>query len=520
MEKPVVRKKIANKGNDMALKNGKTHSKLELQLQHKRNRNGIQTARPRYCRIGFLGCMTWILIITGAVTNGQGQIPSKTYSVSMSKTQESEVAKTIQELSNPGTEDKVKFVTLFQLFQHADLSVISGVLEYMDGDKSIMLMWDNELGSLLHAAVTRYYILVSYLVLSQGFEEKLLHEPKFRIGLIEKCLQNIQSIREDEFEERLKIMEYLFSFHPELVESEVTPHERTPLHFAVEENFENGMQLELIQFLIDYDANVNAVDARGYTPLLLEVLSNPSSPDLLSIIHILIENKADPNIVGKCGHSFLYIAAVKVDSSSYFHEIVSYFVKLPNAQLSIIRYEKGGHGSTILHELVFHFDVLDETLQLFYDLNVDFNAVDDRGDSIFHYAVRGGRDESFLKRVIGYGADWKIDNKLEENSLHWAVSYGNLPALKLLISLGVDVNAVNSVGDTAIFYPFALEETPPSNTFELVQELLSHGADIHIKDFCGKSLIHRAQLKFATGELEKSVLDLLKQAKRETNMEL
>ncbi|CAL8124374.1 unnamed protein product [Orchesella dallaii] len=250
----------------MDLKNGKTHSKTEL--QPKMNGNIIKTARRRYCWIGFVGCIAWILI-TGAVTNGEGQSPSKTYPVSMSSTQEeSEVTQTLKELNNPDIESQ------------------------------------------------------------------------FRIGLIEKCMESIQSIREDEFEERLKIMKLLFSLKPKLIESIVRPNKRTPLHFAVEEKFENGKQLELIQFLIEHNANVNALDERGNTPLHLAVLFNPSSPELISIIRLLIQNNADPNILDTFGQTFLCTATEKV-GPKIFHEIFSYFVMRPNAKMSNIMNMQG-----------------------------------------------------------------------------------------------------------------------------------------------------------------------------------
>ncbi|CAL8124445.1 unnamed protein product [Orchesella dallaii] len=314
-------------------------------------------------------------------------------------------------------------------------------------------------------------------------------------------------------------MKLLLSLKPKLIESVVRPNKRTPLHFAVEEKFENGKQLELIQFLIEHNANVSAVDARGNTPLLLAVLPNPSSPELISIIRLLIENNADPNILDTCGHTFLCNAAGNVGPST-FHEIFSYFVTRPNANMFNIMKMQGNLGSTVLHEAVYHFELLNETLQLINDLNLDFSAVDKKGDTIFHYAIWGGRDVSFLKTLIRYGADWEIENESKENSLHWAAGYGNLHAIKLLIDLGVDVNAVNIVGDTALSSLFVASETPPSNTFELVKELLNYGANVDIVNNCGKSALKMAQYKADTGEIDQSVVDLMVKASKRTIFEL
>ncbi|CAL8143327.1 unnamed protein product [Orchesella dallaii] len=267
--------------------------------------------------------------------------------------------------------------------------------------------------------------------------------------LIERFILDLASSEANLFDQKLRSLELIFQLKPELIESKLGEHEGTPLQLVAEQTFENGKQLELIKMLIDNKANVNSRDHRNGTVLHWAVRCNASTDEVISLIKLLIECGAEPNSVNKWGQTFVHYATC-ITSLNTFQEIVRYLDSIKNTESFTIR---DIEGSEVLHLAVFYYEKLDnDTLQIFQSNGVDFNAKQDNNLNVLDCAIGGNQDDSFLKTLIAFGADWKSKRHVGQTILHSAAYNGNLPAFKLFKSFGINVNAADTEGRSVLAY--------------------------------------------------------------------
>ncbi|KAK4085024.1 uncharacterized protein Triagg1_14 [Trichoderma aggressivum f. europaeum] len=143
------------------------------------------------------------------------------------------------------------------------------------------------------------------------------------------------------------------------------------------------------------------------------------------------------------------------------------------------------------------------------------NQADRNGDTPFHYAVRrANRRETAeeLEVLLAAGADPTVVNKKGETLLHIlgaGISHVSLRTFfHTLVGRGVDINARNNRGETALFSFYSLpkferwlyssHEIKPSP--ELVKPMLETiGGDFFVRDNRGRGLLHAA----AAGDVER-----------------
>jgi ankyrin repeat protein len=77
--------------------------------------------------------------------------------------------------------------------------------------------------------------------------------------------------------------------------------------------------------------------------------------------------------------------------------------------------------------------------------------------------------------LVARGADAAARSKRGETALGDAASRGDLPAVKLLLDKGADVNAVDYRGYTPLLQAVQYDRDSP----EIVKLLLEHGANVH-----------------------------------------
>ena len=257
----------------------------------------------------------------------------------------------------------------------------------------------------------------------------------------------------------------LIEAHPELANAG-DDRSCTPLHFAV-----NRGDPELVGFLLDSGAEMNARDADGDTPLhWASIYGKPGIADLL------ISRGADIMAVNNNSESLIDYAlrggagCVIVDRLLDAGAAAMLSARSPDALL--LDAASAGCGR-LLDMLVIN--------------GADRNFVNRRGETLLHRAAMGG-----LKAVVsaeidrGVEADVRMFNG--QTPLAVAASAGQKETVELLVASGADVNAKDNY-DSAL-----LEYAAESGDPELVSYFLDRGLQVDGQnDWGGTALTAIAQ---------------------------
>ncbi|HUU16925.1 MAG TPA: ankyrin repeat domain-containing protein [Sedimentisphaerales bacterium] len=215
---------------------------------------------------------------------------------------------------------------------------------------------------------------------------------------------------------------------------------KTLLHEAVDSGHK-----ELVQYLLDKGADINAKERRGWTPLHMA-----SAAGQREIVELLISKGAALNVGDIRGGTALWYAK-----------------------------EQGNK----------------EIVELLRS-----RSAEEQAPTIpLHQAARDG-DLEQVKSLVLRGADVNaIDDRLAGTPLHLAAYYGRHDVVQFLISKGANVNVQNKWNRTA------LDEAVDQNRSEIAEVLRTHGAKLGFSMEAGraepvKSLLESAASKFAIPE--------------------
>jgi ankyrin repeat protein len=131
-----------------------------------------------------------------------------------------------------------------------------------------------------------------------------------------------------------------------------------------------------------------------------------------------------------------------------------------------------GSGDLPLHYACYSQDV--RTIQLLLDGGADIDAIDGDGIPIIHYATQWSSGE-VVRLLINNRADPLIKDPKGQTALH-AVAVYDQETTKFLIDLGMDINAPDNEGNTA------LHKAAYNGNEATVQILIDHGADMSLKN--------------------------------------
>jgi ankyrin repeat protein len=239
----------------------------------------------------------------------------------------------------------------------------------------------------------------------------------------------------------------------------------TPLVYAARAD-----DLDSVKVLLAAGADINQTTAYGWSPLLVATQNR-----YYKLGAYLLEHGADVNLPNKGMWTPLYLAT---DNRNI--EGGDYPVRKPDMDhLDYIKLLLD-HGANVNARM----KDSTETRTVFTN-----QWLDENGATAFLRASQSG-DVVLMKLLLAHGADPKIDTVLHVTALQVAAGIGwvegityewspesTLEAVKMLIDLGLDVNAQADTGRTA------LHGAAHKGRSDVVQVLADHGAKLDVRDY-------------------------------------
>ncbi len=139
--------------------------------------------------------------------------------------------------------------------------------------------------------------------------------------------------------------------------------------------------------------------------------------------------------------------------------------------------EANGAGWTPLHWAAYKGCKNVVGVLLSYD--ADIMARHDFGGTPLHMAAEAGH-EGVVQALLDYGAAINVvGGCYGRNPLHWAAHKGHIKVVKVLLDYDADVNVIDKTCGTALYHASS------EGYGEIVEILMSHGADVEAKIECG-----------------------------------
>lgn len=251
----------------------------------------------------------------------------------------------------------------------------------------------------------------------------------------------------------------------------------TLLHRAVLDGYP-----DLVEWLLDRNADVDGVNKSGETPLHAAMLDDDPSGN--SIARVLLKRGADPNARTPHGETPLH-RAVAFGKSAKARLLLKHGADV-NARAK--RGETPLHvgcrqGSEQVQTTVAQGD-LEESLRVLLQHDADIDSKDFIGATPLHVAVLVGNNET-VRFLIAEGADVNAANNSGDTPLHYAAVFGRSREAERLLAHGASALAANYDGMTprqkALSRPamaYSSDGAQPVNTSEVVKVLQRHEARV------------------------------------------
>jgi len=280
-----------------------------------------------------------------------------------------------------------------------------------------------------------------------------------------------------------------------------------------------NQNLEKIRDIFGLNQDVNSVNGQGQTALHIAAIK-----DLSDIAAVLLARGASVDLPDKQGNTALHLA-VKNGSTSILPILAQYGASLFSVDLqgkSVLQTalqqnpdlisklvtkntigNRDAAGNTVLH--VAAAQGLEGLTDILIELGADQQARNNAGLTALDEALQFPQSLPHAKiawKLIRRGAPkpktpgveyfWQTgaaDNPnlvldSGQTALHYAASRGQTGLLRLLVSLGANINAVDQPGNTP------LHRAVENGDLEAAGFLLDQGADVNAKDFSNNTTLH------------------------------
>ncbi|KAI9928836.1 hypothetical protein MW887_002057 [Aspergillus wentii] len=262
----------------------------------------------------------------------------------------------------------------------------------------------------------------------------------------------------------------------------------------------------IVRLLVHRGASPNTSDFDGRTPL-----SKAAEANNIQAAKVLLTSHADPNVQIHthgtaihlaCRNSSLEMVQVLVNHGADLDAIAASY----NGTVFQAACQGSGDSDDKSEILVYLLDQRESMIhessewwgcnlntacllgsphivESFIAGGADIRAVDRVGRSPIHLALC--KTLEHVKLLQNNGANLLVQDKMHRNAAHCAVLSGHLDTVRYVLEQCPDmINAKDCDGWTPIFWalrPFARWANPSSERFEIINELISRGADILLR---------------------------------------
>ncbi|RLN91982.1 hypothetical protein BBJ28_00022491 [Nothophytophthora sp. Chile5] len=191
-------------------------------------------------------------------------------------------------------------------------------------------------------------------------------------------------------------------------------------------------RLNIVQFLLDADVEMDARTSQGYTALLLAAWRGH-----LGVVRALVSHGAAVDLADAKGHTPLMMAAKTGQD-----DIVQYLVK-QNANVDA----RTKNGWTALHVAVFNDQL--SAVRVLLDSGATVDSADDEGFAPLMVAARKGNAD-MVQSLLDHQASVDATTAGGCTALRIAAAYGHLETVRVLLEEGATVDLADEAGRTPL----------------------------------------------------------------------
>ncbi|XP_043850025.1 transient receptor potential cation channel subfamily A member 1 [Dromiciops gliroides] len=253
----------------------------------------------------------------------------------------------------------------------------------------------------------------------------------------------------------------------------------SPLHLAIQ-----GLYNEIVKVLIEHSGtDVNLIGENGNTPLMLAC-----SKDNNEALKLLVDNGAKICKSNKFGCFPVHIAAFS-GSKKCMEMLLKYGEEQGYSRQNHINFLNNKNASP-LHFAVQSGDL--EMIKICLANGAQVNLEENGKCTALHFAATQGATEIVKLMISSYSGSDDIINTLDGNDetlLHRVALFDHHELAEYLISMGANLNSIDCEGRS----PLLLATS--SASWNVMNLLLSKGANVEIKDYFGRNFLHLTVLQ-------------------------
>lgn len=222
----------------------------------------------------------------------------------------------------------------------------------------------------------------------------------------------------------------------------------------------NNTNEKVIEYLLNYGFDINLAKPNGITPIL-DAAQNPN----FKIFNMLLEKGANIKQEDSINNNVLHVAAMRNENPQFIEFLL-------NKGFSIEKRNKYGNTAVFAASRNVNIDVIKTLVAKGGNLK----GINDFGDTILMYLFSSANNEAhnvisieMVKYLIENGVDVNARNSVNQTALMLAVDNVTDPEyIELLVAAGADVNAEDDNGYTP--YKIAKEYNPNPAIAEMIKK--------------------------------------------------